>query len=175
MFFSRLSHKTNRFHAVFLCKMSNFIWSVPVFSVLITYCPSEITKICAYFQPDWSPFDVEFDPPQNFSAIIDKICSSFVCRSTAGAIAPLLPHKNLIWNSVLEIKNHVFRTFSWNECFEISNYLKESSSNSSIRLSGRTACAFRRYIGKLLMKFRRDSKWAWTVDRPKSAELFSHW
>lgn len=55
-----------------------------------------------------------------------------------------------------------------------SMYLKESSSNSSMRLSAMITCAFRRYIGRLLVKFRRDSKCAKIIDSPKSTAFDSH-
>lgn len=71
-------------------------------------------------------------------------------------------------NCLMKIEVYILE-FVWGK------YLKESSSSSSIRLSVRTACALRRYNERLLVKFRSASKCAWTVVRPKSAELFSHW
>lgn len=116
MFFSSIFsvsvHKKMSFISCDCLKNSNFIWSVFLCSVLSLYCPSEITEICACFHPEWTPFNVVLDPPQNLSAINDKICSSFVCRSTAGDNDPLLPHKNFIWNSVLE--------FDERNCYNIS-------------------------------------------------------
>ena len=40
----------------------------------------------------------------NLSAIMPKTCSNFVWRSSALAVDPFDPHKNLMWNSVLQMR-----------------------------------------------------------------------
>lgn len=89
---------------------------------------------------------------QYLSAITSKICSNLACRSNLGAMAPLLPHRNFIKNSVLNISNV----------------------SSSILASPRTISAFLWYVPHKLSAFLVLSKCANSVLRPKSCVLASH-
>lgn len=102
----------------------------------------------------------------SLSAIIPRTCSNLACRSSATTNAPLQPHRNFMWNSVLENENLRHLT---SKSWEIGAHLKASSRSASNRLwSFITSLAFRWYCGKLLQQLRMASKWANMIEAPKS-------
>lgn len=76
---------------------------------------------------------------------------NFRCLSSGATVAPRLPHKNFMWNSV-----------------------RNASDNSSSLLEpSRTISAFLRNNGRFSVIFRADSKWDHTMDKPQSGAEFS--
>lgn len=67
-------------------------------------------------------------------------------------MAPRLPHRNFMWNSVRNA----------------------SDKNSSSLEPSRTISAFLRNSGRFSAILRADSKWDQTMERPQSAAEFSH-
>lgn len=89
---------------------------------------------------------------QNLSAMTVRTCSNLTCLSWGGARAPLLPHRNFMWNSVLKVSNI----------------------NSSVLLkSPKTISAVLLYVGRFSLNFLAAWRCANKVSRPKSWEWFS--
>lgn len=112
---------------------------------------------------------------QYFSAITVKTCSNFVCLSSEATKAPLLPHKNLRWNSVLKI-NRILKSIGIHKKYnKLSSYLNDSSKRSSNLLwSAKIVCAFLLYKGKFLINALAESKCENKIPKPKSCALDSH-
>lgn len=82
----------------------------------------------------------------HFSNIASRTWENLRYLSSGPTVAPLLPHKNFIWNSVR----------------------KASASNSSLRQPSKAISAFLRKRGRFSVNFRDASRWAQTIERPQS-------
>lgn len=82
----------------------------------------------------------------HLSNIASRTWENLRCLSSGDTVAPLLPHKNFIWNSVR----------------------KASVRSSSLLQPSKAISAFLRKRGRFSVNFREDSRWAQTIDRPQS-------
>lgn len=97
------------------------------------------------------PFQAVTSLVVHLSYIASRTWVNFRWRSSGATVAPRLPHRNLIWNSVR----------------------KASESNSSLLQPSRAISAFLRKSGKLSASLRAASRWDQTIDKPQSGAEFS--
>lgn len=88
----------------------------------------------------------EISVAAHFSNIASRTWENLRYLSSGPTVAPLLPHKNFIWNSVR----------------------KASASNSSHLQPSKAISAFLRKRGRFSVNFRDASRWAQTIERPQS-------